>query len=76
MGRREEMAFWILAPLYLTLSVAIFEQLLAINLGGSWEIIAQESCRNPLGFSVFEWRERFGGRGVLRCAHIGDSCLG
>lgn len=41
MGKRDEMVFWTLAPLYLTPLVVIFEQLLAINLRGSWEIIAQ-----------------------------------
>lgn len=39
--------------------MVISAQLLARNLGVSWEITAQKSCRKPPRFSVFQWRERF-----------------
>lgn len=49
------------------------EQVLVTDLGGSWETIAQESCRNPLRFSVFEWRERLEMEGSLVVHTVGDS---
>lgn len=65
------MTFLIPAPLCLTPSppMVISKQILATKLGGSWEIIVQESCRIPLRFLVIERRERFGDGGVISCAH-------
>lgn len=65
------MTFLILALLYLTPSppMVICKQFLATKLGGSWETIVQESCRNPLWILVIEWKERFGDGGVTSCVH-------